>query len=102
MKEKRYSAPRAKTGELKAKWGKLEHDAPDLCYVWGEGVSKCDARLLHSAFTCRVMRYGCFESDKPDHNGLVFDPSFFDELKSRGYDMTTFRFSIQKLPTTQS
>jgi hypothetical protein len=28
--------------------------------------------------------------------GVVYDPSFLEELDARGYDLTTLRFSVQK------
>lgn len=94
---KRYRAPRAKPGELKAQWGRLPHDDPDLCYAWGEGVSKCDGSLLHSIFGCKRQRAVYGEERERNHGyPVVFDPSFIEELQARGYDITTLRFSIQK------
>lgn len=84
---KKYSSPRPRDGQLKSQWGKIGDDCPDLCYAWGEGVSPADARLLDYAFTGK--RYS------PIH--LRFDDSFIDELKARGYDITTLKFSIEKL-----
>ena len=83
---KKYRSPKAKPGELKAQWGKLPGDNPAICYAWGDGVGKCDAHLLHNAFSCKT------------HNPIndTWDISFFEELEKRGYDMTTLKFSIQK------
>ena len=87
-KPKRWREPKAKPGELKSQWGKLRYDTPDLCFAWGEGVGRHDGALLNDVFTS--VRYQCsFFNDKPL-------PSFVDELTSRGYDITTLRFSIQK------
>ena len=90
MKPKRLRAPNAKPGELKAQWGKLRHCDPDLCFAWGEGCSKRDAALLN-------MHFG---SERPDPLASpIFSkmiPSLLAELESRGYDVTTFKFSIQK------
>lgn len=97
---KRWRAPKAKPGELKMQWGKLPHDSPDLCTVWGGGgANKRDANLLHYMLCCQRQRmvYG-EEREKNGGYPVVFDPSFIDELKARGYDITTFKFSIQKLP----
>ncbi len=78
----------AKPGELKALWGKLPHDAPDICYLWGgEGARSCDGHLLYSMFSGFGHRKGqhCVEHD-----------GFLKELEARGYDLTTLKFSIQK------
>lgn len=97
MSEKRYGRPRAKDGELKLQYGRLRGDNPDIVYSWGDGVDSRDSRLLHYIFTGKRERtvYG----DERERNGgvtTVWDDSFIDELKARGYDITTIRFSIQK------
>lgn len=80
--------PKAKPGELKAQWGKQPDDSPDLCYAWGgTGAQRCDAHLIHQVFTCD--RYGFKGYDDRE-------PSFLKELEKRGYDITTFRFSIKQ------
>jgi hypothetical protein len=46
-----------------------------------------------------LMNTFCGETPDP-HTMPIFskmNPSFVDELKSRGYDITTIKFSIQKL-----
>lgn len=83
---KRFRAPKAKPGELKAQYGKLPHDKPDLCFAWGEGVDSADARLLNDALTSKRHR--------PMAN--VWDDSLIEELEKRGYDITTLKFSVQK------
>ena len=83
---KRFRAPKAKPGELKAQWGKLAHDTADICYAWGECVSKADAHLLHNALSSEHLR----------HLDNKWTPSLLKELESRGYDLTTLKFSIQK------
>lgn len=83
---KRYREPKAKPGELKAQWGKLKYDRPDLCYVWGEGVPKCDASLLDYALTGK--RHHPMDDS--------WSPGLIEELEKRGYDITTLKFSIQK------
>ena len=90
--EKMKRAPRvglAKPGELKAKWAKMQHSKPDICYVWGEGVPSADARLLDAMLTREHYRVGQDWEEKPE-------PSFIQELEMRGYDITTLKFSIQK------
>ncbi|MEJ2043675.1 MAG: hypothetical protein P8X74_03740 [Reinekea sp.] len=86
MSKKRYRAPKAKDGELKAQWGKLPYDNPNLCYAWGDGIPKCDGRLLHYMFAGK--RYSPIDK--------TWDDSFIEELEKRGYDLTTLKFSIQK------
>lgn len=77
---KRYRAPKAKPGELKVAYGKSEGDL-DLFYCHGgEGAGKPDARLLSHFF--ESLKY--------------FDGrNLRQELERRGYDITTFKFSIQ-------
>ncbi len=89
---KRYRAPRAKTGELKAQWGKLPGDNPDVCYVWGDGSNKRDAHLLHNFLTEKRMRFPI--GNEPGR--FAYADSFMEELKARGYDLTTLKFSIRK------
>lgn len=86
MKRKRWRTPKAKPGELKAQWGKSPHDDPDLFCCWGEGTHSADSRLLLNVFGGKRFLPGSFD----------FDDSFIDELKKRGYDITTIKFSIQK------
>ena len=80
-KEKRPRKPRQpKPGFLTALWGKMSRgEDPELCYAWGEGIPKCDARLLNSAL-CSPYSH---------------ETSFYEELENRGYDMTTLKFSIK-------
>lgn len=95
---KRYRTPKAKPGELKVQWGKLPHNNPDLCYCWGEGVSRADSSLLHYTFSSkRPVLSKCYEAMLSGESSQIsFDPSFLEELEARGYDLTTLRFSIQK------
>ena len=75
----------AKPGQLKLQWGSIERGEPkDVCYVWGDGCSSRDSRLLHWIFCCAKTTFG--EPEK----------SFVEQLKERGYDISTIRFSIQK------
>lgn len=86
---KRYRAPKAKPGQLKTQWGKIEHSNPDLCYAWGDGCARADGRLMRSAFSSKH-----FPSSFDSSHEMM--PSFLEELEARGYDITTFRFSISK------
>lgn len=88
--KKRYRTLKAKPGELRAYYGMADGEGPDICYAHGDGVSRSDARLLHSTLSGDRMTL-----DFPGI-GHRFDPSFIDELESRGYDITTLRFSVKK------
>jgi hypothetical protein len=91
MRKKRFGKPRAKKDELKCQWGKL-HGREEMIYSWGalSGLTDRDggndAAFLHVIFN--VKRF-----DSGTENPL---PSFVEELEARGYDITTFKFSIQK------
>ena len=83
----------AKPGEIKVGWGRADnYDAPDICSAWGgQGADKSDARMVNTRLTEKRMRQSF-----PDMK-VVFEPSFIEELEARGYDITTLKFSIQKL-----
>jgi hypothetical protein len=88
---KRLRKPILKDGELRVYWGREPHDAPDVMLAWqGDRSMKGDTALLHH-FIC---------SKHPNPNVLpIFskmEPSLIEELKSRGYDITTLKFSIMK------
>ena len=95
---KRVLTSKAKPGELKAQWGKEDRwSGADVTFAWGEGVSRCDASLLHTIMgTTRFYPAGM---DKPLGTYRT-EHSFIDELEARGYDITTFRFSVQKKQPT--
>lgn len=79
--------PKAKPGQLKAQWGKSPDDSsPDICYAAGEGVPNCDTHLLHNFLHHQPYSQLTHE----------FFDSFIDELKKRGYDITTLKFSVEK------
>lgn len=77
------SVPVARPGEVKIQYGKV---ANDLMMCWGDGTAKADAALLICALT------------SPQHQPFdnTWEPSLVDELKARGYDITTLRISIEK------
>ena len=84
---KRYRAPKAKPGELLLKYGKLPNDHPDVCIAWGgEGADKRDANLIFNTLC----------DDRYKFNSTETDCSLVEELKKRGYDITTIKFSIRK------
>lgn len=77
-----------KPGRLAMRWKKSRVDSNyglpgDLEYAWGEPCTRRDGGLLHYVFTGELPGLG---------NG-----TFAKELIARGYDITTLRFSIQKL-----
>jgi hypothetical protein len=80
----------AKKNQLKAQWGKLPHESPDLIFSNGEGTSSADRSLLYYMFCSDRQRWDY------EKNGMAFDPSFVKELENRGYDIKTLKFSIQK------
>lgn len=91
MAKKRYRTPQAKPGELRVVYGKADRwSMPDVVYAWGEGVQGADGRLAHYAFATERLTL------KFPEGGTEWEPSFLKELETRGYDLSTLRFSIQK------
>jgi hypothetical protein len=80
--------PRIIARTLRAVWGKLRGESPNICYAWGVGCSSSDARLLHYALTGKHW----------DRVAQRFENSLVEELAARGYDLRTLRFEIKKLP----
>ena len=82
---KRLRRPRAKDGELLVKFGKHEGEI-DLFYCHPENNKgmRADCRMLAHAFENLILW-------KEDGRTLR------QELIKRGYDITTFKFSIKKL-----
>lgn len=90
---KRYRVVQeAQPGKLQIRYGRAESfdRDPDIVYNRGFGVPTCDARLLHNIMGSK--RYT--EQWINGRTQTVEEPSLFDELKARGYDITTIRFSI--------
>lgn len=84
MKPRRYRAPQAKPGQLVAGYGKIEpRGQPSVCYAWGgAGACSADGRILSNAL----------------EGAPVFDgKTLVEELEARGYDLSTLRFSIEKI-----
>ncbi|MCK5613421.1 hypothetical protein KAR91_66740 [Candidatus Pacearchaeota archaeon] len=85
---KRYRAPKARDGQLKLQWGQLPDECePELCGAWAGGATRTDLHLLFNMI--------CGERNRYMHCEQM--PSLVDELISRGYDITTLKFSIEKL-----
>lgn len=93
---KRLRRPKLKDGELRIYWGRDPHDkTPDVMLAWqGDRSMKADTNLLHY-----VM---CSKRPDPFARPLFskMEPSFIEELQSRGYDITTIKFSIMKKKDT--
>lgn len=86
MSQKRYRLPVAKSRQLLVKYGQ-EHGERDLYYCHGgDGVSSRDAKLL--------MMY--FERD------IGYGKTLREELEDRGYDITTFKFSVMLKDDTKT
>jgi hypothetical protein len=94
MAKKRFRAKKVYPGQLRAYWGKLPHDAPDIVFQWGEGCSRRDGAFLSYHFSSQRMRLP--RGDEPGRT--QFDPSFLDALTARGFDITTLEFSVHRLP----
>lgn len=76
-----------KDGELMIFWGReTKHDEKDVVFEWkGDPSMNKDSVLLYRALTKR----------SPSISGEL-RPSLLDELKARGYDLSTIKFSIMK------
>lgn len=86
-----YRVPKGKPGQLRILYTIAEPgDKPDIVYDRGDSVPRCDAHLLH----------GVMGSKRPGQEfpsgEFKWEPALFDELKERGYDITTLRFEIYK------
>lgn len=80
--KKRFRAPKAKEGELLAKYGQ-EYGDKDIYYCWPENECgmRADSRLVMSAL----------EGVK-----IHDDKTLRELLIERGYDITTLKFTIRK------
>jgi hypothetical protein len=91
-KRKRWRTLTAKPGELKAAYGRDEGGTVDVCFAWGPGCDKADARLLYSTLSYERPASPL----RPDEPGI----SFLDEIERRGYDLKTLKITIQKAAPT--
>jgi hypothetical protein len=95
MKKKRFRKVQVDDGELKATWGKLPREYPDIIYTWDTNLcSKGDAGLLYYYINC--------EHPDPTASPIYskMKPSLLQQLEDRGYDITTLKFSIKKKKVT--
>jgi len=52
--KKRYRIPKVDDGELLVRFGKAPGDStPDICYYWGAGIHRCDARYVANTFATK-------------------------------------------------
>ena len=75
--------PKAKPGELRARWGVCERgESPDIVYGWGgSGAQKPDGAMLAHFFENLLGLHG---------------RTLRAELEHRGYDLSTLRFSVKQ------
>jgi hypothetical protein len=84
MKNPRGRKPSPKRGQIVVAWATEKGNYPELMYCYqGNQMMKRDINLLMSAFGTQP---------------LLFGKTLIEELTERGYDLSTFRFSIEKLP----
>ena len=80
----RYRRPKVHEGQIKMQMWK-HYGEVDMCIFYGDNIPKCDRSLiLNSIF-----------SEKLDWKQKLI-PSLVVELDTRGYDLDTLRFSIEK------
>lgn len=85
-KSRRYRRPKVIAGQIKMQRGRIGSDDPDICIFYGDDVPRCDRAL--------VMNTMCSPRWSYENKSM---PSFLDELEARGYDIETFKFSIERL-----
>jgi len=83
---KRYRRPKVIERQIKMQMGRIDGDDPDMCIFYGDDVPRGDRALVMHALCSYTYDTGTKEKT----------PSLFDELKRRGYDMDTFRLSIER------
>lgn len=71
---------------LRVRWSKAEDDLL-ISYP-----RSCDGHLAYGALCGDRMRLAVGEKPPWD-----FDPSFVEELKRRGYDIRTLKFSVRRI-----
>ncbi len=73
---------------LKIKWSKKENDF--MIYY----PRRCDGHLIQAHLLGDVLRWGGIDGiEKGWKNYIPFN--LIEELKTRGYDLTTFKFEIK-------
>jgi hypothetical protein len=88
--------PTVKEGELHIYYGKID-GSTDIIYHNGPKTSQGDLRLLHSVMGCESQHLNLDAPlDSKRLDWVKYEPSLFDELEKRGYDLSTVRFYIRK------
>jgi hypothetical protein len=84
MKNPKGRKPSPKRDQIVVAWATEKGNYPELMYFHnGNWQMKRDINMLMSAFGTQVG---------------IFGRTLVEELTERGYDLSTFRFSIEKLP----
>lgn len=87
MKNPRGRMPSPKPGQIKVAWATEKNDTPQLHFRYnGNRLMSRDVNLLMSQFLTR-----------PTSSGI----GLLEDLESRGYDLSTLKFSIDKLPEVE-
>jgi hypothetical protein len=86
--------PRPKPGEIVIAW---MHRENDVGVAWADGC-RAAARYLLGAFTDQRCRLPMENVGRRALEAVVYDPSTLDEMKARGFDVTTLRVSICLTP----
>ena len=72
--------PPEKPGQLRVVWAPFEGHAPGFVFSYGEGCGKADGALLHTLLSTK----------------LYDGKSIERHLMERGYDIGTFKLTVQK------
>jgi hypothetical protein len=90
MAAKRLRHKKCAPGQLRAYWGREGRgNYPDVILAHGGGTaSKRDTTLLFIHLCTK----------RPTGYNSEYIPSLMDDLRERGYDISTLEFSIKKLP----
>lgn len=86
-RKRRKSPKRMRDGELSASFGYLPEHGETIYYTHGSGCERADSR---------VLAYALEDADVLDGKSLK------TILIERGYDIRTFRFTVQKLKGSSS
>lgn len=91
--KKRWGRPKMQDGKLDVWFGRLHGDGPDLCVQSGEGCG---------GSSTRGFVLGFFTGGHPHSGAQGFEQSFLKEMETRGFDISTLRFSIRKKADVKS
>jgi len=80
--KKRWRKPKANDNEIKIQYGNINGEI-NICYFYGKDFQSQDVHLFH-----------WFLNNKKSTDYI--HGSFLEELKNRGYDISTLKISIQK------